>query len=61
MRETNIPGEERKPMDPQRARHEAVSGAVLPGPSEARIAQLAGNSPLLCIGRWNGPHHWAPR
>lgn len=49
MRETNIPGEERKPMDPQRARHEAVSGAVLPGPSQARIAELAGNSPLLRI------------
>ena len=49
MRETNIPGEEKKPMDPQRARHEAVSGAVLPGPSQARIAELAGNSPLLCI------------
>jgi len=49
MRETNIPGEERKPMDPQRARHGAVSGAVLPGPSQARIAELAGNSPLLRI------------
>ncbi len=46
MRETNVPGEER---DPQRARHEAVSGAVLPGPSRSRIAELAGNSPLLCI------------
>ena len=49
MRETNIPGEERKATDPERARHEAVSGAVLPGPSRARIAELAGNSPLLCI------------
>jgi len=49
MRETNISGEEKKSEDPRRAPHEAVSEAVLPGPSRARIAELAGNSPLLCI------------
>jgi branched-chain amino acid transport system ATP-binding protein len=49
MRETNISGEEKKSEDPRWAPHEAVSEAVLPGPSRARIAELAGSSPLLRI------------